>query len=420
MSTIHIVGGTVFDAIHGEVMRNGVVRIEDDRITAVGPASATSTGGRDVQVLDATGQFVMPGMMDCHVHLLSSGAPDYAARALKELLPYTAIRGAVNAKTLLDAGYTTVRDVGAAGYGNIALRQAIADGLVMGPRIYAAGHSLSVPGGHGDSYYRPEVSVQRDGLINGPEEARRAVRELIKMRADVIKLLVTGGVMTDGSDVGVLQWAPDELQAAIGQAHQLGLRVAGHCHGAAGVKEAIRAGLDTVEHGTLLDEEAIALMHRHGTYYVPTLVAPFHICAGGTASGIPAYAVEKSHLVMERHKESVRQAHEAGVKIAMGTDCGTPLNVAGKNALELELLTQNGLSTAEALMATTRVAAEAIGIDDRAGTLEVGKWADVILVRGDPLADIGVLQQAERISSVIKAGRIVKGAAPGIAMTAGR
>jgi imidazolonepropionase-like amidohydrolase len=420
MPTLHIVGGTVFDAIHGEVIRNGVVRIEDDRITAVGPASATSTGGRDVQVLDATGQFVMPGMMDCHVHLLSSGAPDYAARALKELLPYTVIRGAVNAKTLLDAGYTTVRDVGAAGYGNIALRQAIADGLVPGPRVYAAGHSLSVPGGHGDSYYRPEVSVQRDGLINGPEEARRAVRELIKMRADVIKLLVTGGVMTDGSDVGILQWAPDELQAAIGQAHQLGLRVAGHCHGAAGVKEAVRAGLDTVEHGTLLDDEAIALMHQHGTYYVPTLVAPFHICAGGTDSGIPAYAVEKSHLVMERHKESVRQAHEAGVKIAMGTDCGTPLNVAGKNALELELLTQNGLSTAEALMATTRVAAQAIGIDDRAGTLEVGKWADVILVRGEPLADIGVLQQAEHISCVIKAGRVVKGAAPGIAMTAGR
>ena len=420
MSTIQIVGGTVFDAIRGEVIPNGVVRVEDDHITAVGPASAMSTGGRDVQALDAAGQFVMPGMMDCHVHLLSSGAPDYAARALKELLPYTVIRGAVNAKTLLDAGYTTVRDVGAAGYGNIALRQAIADGLVPGPRVYAAGHSLSVPGGHGDSYYRPEVRVQRDGLINGPEEARRAVRELIKMRADVIKLLVTGGVMTDGSDVGVLQWAPDELRAAIGQAHQLGLRVAGHCHGAAGVKEAIRAGLDTVEHGTLLDEEAIALMQQHGTYYVPTLVAPFHICAGGTDSGIPAYAVEKSHLVMECHKESVRQAHEAGVKIAMGTDCGTPLNVAGKNALELELLTQNGLSTAEALMATTRVAAEAIGIDDRAGTLDVGKWADIILVQGDPLADIRVLQRSERISCVIKAGRLMKGTAPGIAMTAGR
>jgi imidazolonepropionase-like amidohydrolase len=309
-------------------------------ITAVGPASAISTGGRDVQVLDAAGQFIMPGMMDCHVHLLSSGTPDYAIRGLKELLAYTVIRGVANAKTLLDTGYTTVRDVGAMGYGDIALRQAIEDGLVLGPRIYAAGHSLSVPGGHGDSYYRPEVHVQRDGLINGPEEARRAVRELIKMRADVIKLLVTGGVMTDGSDVGMLQWAPDELQAAIGQAHQLGLRVAGHCHGAASVKEAISAGLDTVEHGTLLDDEAIALMKQHGAYYVPTLVAPFHICAGGTASGIPAYAVEKSHLVVERHRESVRQAYEAGVKIAMGTDCGTPFNVAGKNALELELLTQ--------------------------------------------------------------------------------
>ncbi len=362
MSSLKIVGGTVFDAIHGEVIPNGVVYIEDDRITAVGPASAIPAGGRDVQVIEAAGHFVMPGLMDCHVHLLSSGAPDYAIRGLKELLPYTAIRGVANAKVLLDMGYTTVRDVGALGYGNIALRQAIEDGLVPGPRIIAAG----------------------------------------------------------GSDVGALQWAADELQAAIGQAHQLGRRVAGHCHGAAGVKEAIKAGLDTVEHGTLLDEEAIALMHQHGTYYVPTLVAPFHICAGGTASGIPAYAVQKSHLVMERHKESVRHAHEVGVKIAMGTDCGTPFNVAGKNALELELLTQNGLSSAEALMATTRVAAEAIGIGDQVGTLKPGKWADVILVQGDPLSDIRVLQQAERISCVIKAGKIVKGAAPGIPVAAGR
>src|SRR5919109_3597310 len=251
MPSLKIVGGTVFDAVHGGVIRNGVIDIEDDHITAVGPASAIPAGGREVQVIDAAGHFVMPGMIDCHVHLLSSGAPDYAMRGLKELLPYTAIRGAANAKILLDMGYTTLRDVGAMGYGNIALRQAIEDGLVPGPRLYAAGHSLSVPGGHGDNYYRPEVHVQREGLINGPEEARRAVRELIKMRADVIKLLVTGGVMTDGSDVGILQWVPDEVRAAIAQAHQLDRRVAGHCHGAAGVKEAIRAGLDTVEHGTL-------------------------------------------------------------------------------------------------------------------------------------------------------------------------
>jgi imidazolonepropionase-like amidohydrolase len=420
MSALKIVGGAVFDAVRGEVIRHGVVCIEDERITAVGPASAISTSGRDALVIDASGHFVMPGMMDCHVHLLSSGAPDYAIRGLKELLPYTAIRGAANAKTLLEAGFTTVRDVGALGYGNIALRQAIDDGLVPGPRVFAAGHSLSVPGGHGDNYYRPEVHVQREGLINGADEARRAVRELVKMRADLIKLLVTGGVMTDGSDVGLLQWAPDELQAAIWQAHQLGRRVAGHCHGAAGVKEAVKAGLDTVEHGTLLDEEAIALMVQHGTYYVPTLVAPYHICAGGTASGIPAYAVEKSRLVLDRHKESVRQAHAAGVKIAMGTDCGTPFNVAGKNALELELLTQNGLSPAEALMATTRVAAEAIGIAERVGTLEPGKWADLILVQGDPLDDIRLLQQPERIAWVLKGGRVVKGMAPGIPATAGR
>jgi imidazolonepropionase-like amidohydrolase len=214
--------------------------------------------------------------------------------------------------------------------------------------------------------------------------------------------------MTDGSDVGVLQWTPDELVAAIAQAHQLGLRVAGHCHGAAGVKEAVRAGLDTVEHGTLLDEEAIDLMKQRGAFYVPTLAAPFHICAGGTASGIPPYAVAKAESVLARHRESVRRAHEVGVRIAMGTDCGTPFNAAGKNALELELMVQNGLTPAEALMATTRVAAEAIGIPDRAGTLAPGKRADLIVVDGNPLADVKVLQEPARIPWVVQSGRVVK------------
>jgi imidazolonepropionase-like amidohydrolase len=404
MTNLIITGGQIFDGVHGDVITRGDIRIENGVITAVGPGVA----GRDATVIDAAGAFVMPGLMDCHVHLLSSSAPDFATRGLKELIPYTAIRGAANARIMLEAGFTTVRDVGAMGFGNIALRQAIDEGLVPGPHVVAAGHSLSVPGGHGDSYFRPEVRIRRGGLVNGAGEARRAVRELVKMRADVIKLLVTGGVMTDGSDVGVLQWAPDELGAAIAQAHQLGLRVAGHCHGAAGVKAALHAGLDTVEHGTLLDEEAIDLMKQRGAFYVPTLAAPFHICAGGVASGIPPYAVAKAESVLPRHRESVRRAHEVGVKIAMGTDCGTPFNAAGKNALELELMTQNGLSPAETLMATTRVAAEAIGVDDRAGTLEPGKRADVIVVDGDPLADVRVLQDPARIAWVVKAGQVVK------------
>jgi imidazolonepropionase-like amidohydrolase len=403
MANVLITGGLVFDAVHGDT-RRGDVRIENGVIAAVGPGLAAN----DATVIDAAGGFVMPGMMDCHVHLLSSSAPDFATRALKELIPYTAIRGAANARIMLEAGFTTVRDVGALGFGNIALRQAIEDGLVPGPHVVAAGHSLSVPGGHGDSYFRPEVRIRRGGLVNGAGEARRAVRELVKMRADVIKLLVTGGVMTDGSELGALQWAPDELVAAIGQAHQLGLRVAGHCHGAAGVKEAVRAGLDTVEHGTLLDEEAIDLMKQRGAFYVPTLAAPFHICAGGTKSGIPPYAVAKAESVLERHGRSVRRAHEVGVKIAMGTDCGTPFNAAGKNALELELMTKQGLTAAEALLATTRVAAEAIGIADRAGTLEPGKRGDVIVVDGDPLADVRVVQDPVRIAWVVKTGQVVK------------
>jgi imidazolonepropionase-like amidohydrolase len=405
MASVIITGGTVFDAVHADRVRREDIRIDDGVITSVGPA----VGGRAETTVDASGAFVMPGLIDCHVHLLASSAPDFATRGLKELIPYTAIRGAANARIMLEAGFTTVRDVGALGFGNIALRQAIEDGLVPGPHLLAAGHTLSVPGGHGDSYFRPEVRIRRQGLINGPGEARRAVRELVRMRADLIKLLVTGGVMTDGSDVGILQWTRGELAVAIAQAHQLGRRVAGHCHGAEGVKEAVRAGLDTVEHGTLLDEEAIDLMKQRGTYYVPTLAAPFHICAGGTASGIPSYAVAKAESVLERHRESVRRAREVGVKVAMGTDCGTPFNDAGRNALELELMGRCGFSAGEALAAATRVAAEALGIDERAGTLRPGQRGDVIVVQGDPLSDIRLLQDPARIAWVVKAGRIVKG-----------
>src|SRR3712207_1465090 len=171
--------------------------------------------------------FVMPGMIDCHVHLTSSAAPNFELQRLKDLVQLQALRGAANARAILEAGFTTVRDLSAPGYANIAIRQAIEQGLAVGPRVLAAGMSLTVPGGHGDNYYRPEVSVYRENLVNGPDAARRAVRETVKMHADVIKLLVTGGVMTDGSELGALQWTPDELRAAIEQAHQLGRLVAG-------------------------------------------------------------------------------------------------------------------------------------------------------------------------------------------------
>jgi len=406
VSDIIIVGGRVFDGI-GSVPRQAAIRISRGRIAAVGAREEVG-GGPDTRVIDVAGKFVMPGMIDCHVHLTSHAGPDSEMRRLKDLVPLQALRGAANAAAILRAGFTTVRDLSAPGYANIAIRDAIDQGLAVGPRVLAAGMSLTVPGGHGDNYYRPEVTVLRENLINGAESARLAVRQTVKMHADLIKLLVTGGVMTDGSDVGALQWTPDELSAAIEQAHQLGRRVAGHCHGAIGVKEGVKAGLDTVDYGTMLDEEAIDLLGERGVYLIPTLVAGHNIVSNGAAAGIAPHVVRKAEQIGDWHRRSVRMAHEGGVKIAFGTDCGTLFNRAGENAAELELMVQQGIAPSEALESVTRVAAEALGLADELGTLEAGKAADLVVIDGDPLANIALMRDPERIVWVFKGGEAVK------------
>ncbi len=405
MPDIIIVGGRVFDGT-GPTTRDASILIRDGKISSV--AEGDVRADPSAERIDARGAFVMPGMIDCHVHLCSTAAANYELQRLKDLLPLQAMRGLANAQKMLQAGFTTVRDLSAAQFANVAIRQAIDEGLFVGPRVLAAGMSLTVPGGHGDSYYRPDVDVNREGIVNGPDAARRAVREWVKMRVDVIKLLVTGGVMTDGSDVGALQWTEDELRAAIEQAHQLGKRVAGHAHGAAGVKAGVRAGLDTVEHGTILDEEAVGLMAERGTYLVPTIVAGRNIVVHGTAAGIAPHVVRKGEQVGAQHANSVRLAREAGVKIAFGTDCGTPFNRAGENARELALMVEFGMSPAEALQAAARVAAEACGLADTLGTLAEGKAADVVIVDGDPLADVGIMTDPARIRWVVKGGAVVR------------
>ncbi|MGE3269042.1 MAG: amidohydrolase family protein [Chloroflexota bacterium] len=405
MADVVIVGGRVWDGT-GADARQATVVVRDGRIVAVqAPGAALPS---DATRIDADGGFVMPGMIDSHVHLPSSGAANYELQRLKDLLPLQALQGAANARTMLMAGFTTVRDLSSPAFTNVAIRQAFDAGLMVGPRVLAAGMSLTVPGGHGDSYYRPEVQVAREGIVNGPDEARRTVRQWVKMRVDVIKLLVTGGVMTDGSEVGALQWTPDELQAAISQAHQLGKRVAGHCHGGIGVKEAVKAGIDTIEHGTMLDEEAVSMMAAAGTFLVPTIIAGQHIVDHGTAGGIAPHVVAKGEQIGVWHRKSVRMAHDAGVKVAFGTDCGTPFNKPGENAIELRYMTECGFSASEALQAATRVAADACGLSDRLGTLEDGKLADIVIVAGDPLADIRVMADRARIAWVLKGGSVVK------------
>jgi imidazolonepropionase-like amidohydrolase len=405
VSELVIVGGRVWDGT-GADPRPGTVVVRDGRIVDIQAAGATLPA--NATRIDAGGGFVMPGLIDCHVHLTSSGAANYELQRLKDLLPLTTMRAAAAARTMLMAGFTTVRDLSAPGFVNVGVRQAFEEGLAVGPRVLAAGMSLTVPGGHGDSYYRPDVQVSREGIINGPDEARRTVREWVKMRVDLVKLLVTGGVMTDGSEVGALQWTPEELRAAIGAAHQLGKRVAGHCHGGIGVKEAVKAGIDTIEHGTMLDEEAVDLMAKNGTFHVPTIIAGHRIVVHGTAGGIAPHVVRKGEQIGEWHRKSVRMSLEGGVKVAFGTDCGTPFNRPGDNAVELQLMTECGFTPSQALESATRVAADACGLADTIGTLADGKVADVLVVRGDPLNDITQLADAARIAWVITGGSVVK------------
>lgn len=343
-------------------------------------------------VIDGTGLTCLPGLMDCHVHLTMDGNPD----PFKELLESEAegaFRAVRNAKQQLESGVVTVRNVGSNHNVDIALRNAIEKGFVEGPRIKASGKPIVMTGGHGHSF-----AIEVDGV----DEVRKAARTQIKAGADILKLMATGGVMTPGVDPNSAQLGEDELHCACIEASNANKTTAAHAQGIDGIKNAIRAGITTVEHGVYLDEEAVEMMLERGTFLVPTLVAPYYIAKYGLESGIPEHAVRKTEKVMERHKESFRMAHKAGVKIAAGTDAGTPFNRHGDFVKELELMVENGMTPAEAIHSATLVAAQAMKIDHKTGTIEEGKLADLILVEGDPLTDISA---ARKVTHVFKEGR---------------
>ncbi len=395
--------GTLIDGTGAAPRHNVTVLVERGCVVGVADGETVPPGA---QVIDARDRTVLPGLIDAHIHICSDGNPNPMQR-LKDLVPFTAIKATVNARLHLEAGFTAVRDAGAVGYANIAVKQAIERGLVPGPRMRAPGHGLTSTGGHGDSYFRPEVTIAREGVVDAPDEARRCARLQLKMGADCIKLAsATGGVMSDGDEPWAAQSTVDEMRAAAEEAHKAGKHCLAHAQGTQGIKNAIIAGVDSIEHGIYLDDEAIELLLKHGTFLVPTLAAVHFICEHGLASGIPEYGVRKAMAVRESHFASFQRAYRAGVKIAMGTDCGTPFNRPGRNAVELQLMCENGMTPMDAIVATTRTAAECLWLGDEIGTVEPGKWADLIVVDGDPLADIKVLQDHARIELVLKGGEI--------------
>lgn len=383
----------------GQAIERGTLLVSGDRIAAVGTAQAVRVR-RGTRLVDGRGLTALPGLIDCHVHLCLGGEADVVSTVREEPAALTLLKASRFAQRTLAAGITTVRDVGARDHQIFTLKQAQASGLIPGPRILAAGLAICMTGGHARFIGRE---------ADGPEAILRAVREQLAAGADVVKFIASGGVLTPGTSPDRAQLTQDELAAGMDEARRAGRRVAAHAHGADGMKNAIRAGAHSIEHATLLDDEAGELMRAHGVFMVPTLSALATTAACGAGCGVPESAVTKARSMKARHEASFKQALRSGIPIAMGTDAGTPFNYHGENAQELTRMVALGMSPMEAILSATAAAADLLGIRQLVGTLEPGKLADVLVVEGNPLKRIEVLQDHSRIAGVMQAGQFVSG-----------
>lgn len=388
-------GFTLIDGTGKEPLHGAGMLVEGKTVKKVG-RSAEIEAGENAEVVDLSGKTVVPGLINSHVHIVMEPIGDPFSLIMKESAVKTAMRGMANLKKTLKSGVTYFRDMGGPNFIDIELKKCLAEGFIEGPDFLVSGKVITMTGGHGHPMGRE---------CDGVDEVRKAAREQLKAGADVIKVMATGGVMTPGVEPGSPQLTFEEIKAAVEEANKAGRKTATHAQGTTGIKNAVLAGIDSVEHGIFLDDETIDLMVEKGTYLVATLVAPYFIVEYGVEGGIPEYAVEKSKRIMDRHFESFRKAYEAGVKIAMGTDAGTPFNMHDKAAFELKLMVEAGMSPMEAIVSSTKTAAELLGVDKNYGTLEEGKAADFIVLKDDPLKDISILLDVE---SVYKGGKLVK------------
>jgi imidazolonepropionase-like amidohydrolase len=396
-------GRLLADPATGKVETERTIVIRDGKVVAI---RAGYVGGTDA--IDLRDSFVLPGLIDSHVHLGHQNGPDDKIRRVSQTAAAIAIDGAYYAKLTLEAGFTTVADLGEENDAIFALRDGIAMGRVPGPRVIAAGNVISPHGGEGDLYgYRWDVTqvIRRPNLCSGADDCRRVVREQIQRGADIVKIVATGAVLSDLAAGLGQQFTDDEMKAIVETAHNLGRKVTAHAHGANGINAFLRAGGDSIEHGTYLDDESIRLFRQPGTYLVPTLLAGDTVTkwANDPNGFLSPAARAKALLVGPKMIGATARAHKAGVRIAFGTDSSVSRH--GDNAREFALLVQAGLSPIEAIRTATVNAADHLGIDAQAGTIAAGKPADIVAVRGDPLSDVSVLQH---IGFVMKAGQIYK------------
>ncbi|MCA8829122.1 amidohydrolase family protein [Hymenobacter pini] len=381
--------------------------VEKGRIVAVESGYATPTGAQD-KVVDLKNRTVLPGLIDCHVHLEGETSKDNYLKEFTQNPADVAFGTLEHARKTLLAGFTTVRDLGGSGV-NIALRNAINRGQVVGPRIFTAGKAISGTGGHMDptNGYRLDLMGMPgppDGVANGPDQGRQAVREQYKRGADLIKIASTGGVLSVAKDGSAPQFTEEEIRAVVETARDLGLNVACHAHGAEGMKRAIRAGVTSIEHGTLMDDETMKLMKKYGTWYVPTITAGKSVADSAKIPNYyPALVTPKALAIGPKLQDTFGRAYKAGVKIAFGTDASVYRH--GVNALEFRYMVEAGMPAYEALRSATVAAAELLGQTGSLGTLEPGKLADVVAVEGDPVQDINAMQ---RVRFVMKQGTVYR------------
>ncbi len=403
-NVVAIRAGKVLDVHSGRYLENQMIWIEGGRIHQIGSAAEIERQlPKGTPVIDLSHSTVLPGLIDCHTHLTMSPYL-LGPRGLHTSVPRSALLGARNARVTLEAGFTTVRNVGAEGYSDIALRDAINAGDVPGPRMLVSGPSLTITGGHGDeNFLAPQFNATGDGVADGVDAVTRKVRENIKFGADLIKVLATGGVLSEGDNPVLEQYSPEELKAIVDTAHGLGRKVAAHAHGALGIKNSILAGVDSIEHGSYIDEEGIQLMKQHGTYLVPTLFLGDWFLENSSKLGVTENVLEKAKMVMPAARQNISRAFHEGVKVAFGTDAAVYPH--GLNAHEFAVMVKLGLTPLQSIQAATLNAADLLGWSDRVGSLEPGKYADIIAVDGDPLADVTVL---ENVRFVMKGGEVVR------------
>jgi imidazolonepropionase-like amidohydrolase len=400
--TTVITADRMIDVANGKVVKQAAVIVTDNIITASGRLKDLTVPNEATRI-DLGNATLMPGLMDMHVHL-TSDATRHGYKRLEVSLPRAAITGVKHAKATLDAGFTTVRNVGAPGFADVALRDAINAGDVVGPRMFVAGPSLGVTGGHCDSNLLPyEYDNYSEGVADGPWEVRKKVRRNIKYGATVIKFCATGGVLSKGTKVGAQQYTFEEMKALIDEAHLRGLTVATHAHGTNGIKAAIKAGVDSVEHVSLLDDEAIDLAKKNGTYFSMDIYVTEYILGEGEKAGILEESLNKERIVGKTQRENFEKAVKAGVNMVFGSDAGVYPH--GDNPKQFARMVKFGMTPIQAIQAATINPARLLKQEATLGSLEKGKLADIVAVPGNPLDDMSLM---EKVGFVMKDGQIVK------------